>query len=105
MRLVGVTAIHTASRAMGSKLAEDGGLFLATPCVSVARLMGFRVVEGTNPIVKIVSYSGPRRLFDRPVQIAADDQRKEIQYTSITVLRLKQTKPCWQSQGHGHRYG
>jgi hypothetical protein len=53
VRLVGVTAIQTASRAMGSKLADDGGLFLATSCVSVGRLVGFRVVEGTNPIGKI----------------------------------------------------
>ena len=53
MRLVGVTAIQTASRAIGSKLAEDGGLFLATSCVSVGRLVGFRVVKGTNPIGKI----------------------------------------------------
>jgi hypothetical protein len=47
-------AIQTASRAMGSKLAEDGGLFFSHPCISVGRLVGFRVVEGTNPIVKIV---------------------------------------------------
>ena len=54
MRFVGVTAIQTASRAMGSKLAEDGGVFLATLCVSVGRIAGFHVVEGTNPIIKIV---------------------------------------------------
>jgi hypothetical protein len=53
MRMVGVTAIQTASQAMGSNLADDGGLFLATSCVSICRLVGFRVVEGTNPIGKI----------------------------------------------------
>ena len=54
MRLVGVTAIQTASRSIGSKLAEDGCLFLTTSCVSVGRLVWFRVVEGTSPIDKIV---------------------------------------------------
>ena len=47
-------AIQTASRAMGSKLAEDGGLFLATSCISIGRLMELCVVEGTNPNGKIV---------------------------------------------------
>ena len=73
MRLVGVTAIQTASWAMGSKLAEDGGLFLATSCASVSRLVGFRVVEGTNPIGKVyIDYTHPRKLSDGPIQIAAD---------------------------------
>ena len=71
--MVGVTAIQTASRAMGSKLAEDGGLFLATSCVSVGRLVGFRVVEGINPIGKIdIVIVTQEKLSDRPIQIAVD---------------------------------
>jgi hypothetical protein len=71
VRLVGVTAIQTASRSIGSKLALDGGLFLFTLCVSVGRLVGFRVVEGINPIGKIdIVIVTKEKLSDRLIQIA-----------------------------------
>ena len=73
VRLVGVTAIQTASRAIGSKLAYDGVRFLATSCVSVSRLVGFRVVEGINPIGKIdIVIVTQEKFSERPIQIAAD---------------------------------
>ena len=70
---MGFTAIQTASRAIGSKLAEDGGLFLATLCVSVGRLVVFRVVEGIIPFGKIdIVIVTQEKLSDRPIQIAPD---------------------------------
>ena len=64
VRLVGVTAIQTASRAIGSKLAEDVGLFLATSCVSDGRISEVPCGRGDQSNLQKNRY--------RSIQIAAD---------------------------------